>query len=196
MKFWQIAVLVGLGFAIGWLVWGRKSPPPAGPVVEIRTDTVLRVDTVKIASSALLAEISRIRGVLRGFLENPIRDTTDTCIVYLTQAAALIDSLRRAVTTPPALRLALDDSLTAKWPIKALWVGVRYVATGDSATERWEYRQWPAPLPDKGRLGAVFGYGAKQGGGVGLQVRLDQSKALQAVKSEKGWSFGAVWFLF
>lgn len=195
MKFWQVAVLIGLGVLLGWFIWGRAEPPPPEIITETKTDTLERVDTVKIADPLLIAETRRLRGVVAGFLANPGRDTTDTCIVYLTQAAALIDSLNRAVTTRPALRLSLSDTLTFTWPVKALWVGVGYAAEGDSARITWSNRQWPAPLIPKSRFGVVFGYGAGSGGFVGAQIRLDQSKAIQAAKSEKDWQAGMVWYV-
>jgi len=194
---WVAVLLLAGGLGVGWLVWGRMEPPPPPAVIrETHTDTLPeRVDTVKIADPKLIAETKRLRGVVAGFLAIPISDTTDTCRAYLAAALRLLDSLERAVTVAPAIRLTLSDTLTAKWPLKALWVGVSYRAAGDTAVTAWHYRQWPAPLAAKSRLGAVFGYGAGNGGFAGAQLRLDQSKALQIAKSEKGWQGALVWYV-
>ena len=194
---WFVAFLVAVGVCLGWVIWGQGGPPPPGKPVEIHHhDTTLRVDTFQVAPPALLAELKRIRGVVRGFLENPQDTTTDSCIFYLVQALKALDSVQAALALPPEVRLTLQDSLLSKFPIAAFWVGVNYVAEGDTAHTGWHYRLHPARLPPKSRLGAVFGYGEGSGALAGLQIRLDQSKAIQAVKTERGWQGGLVWWLF
>lgn len=194
-KLLYLGVLLA-GVLAGWLIRGRQTPPPPVIITETHTDTLkIRPDTVMVIPAALKTEINRLRGVLAGFLAQPDQDTADTCRALLASAVAALDSLKQALAVRPALRLTLSDSLLAKWPLKAVWVNVRYTAAGDSAFAKWDYRQWPAPLIPKSRLGAVFGYGQGAGGFGGLQVRLDESKALQAIKSEKGWGGALVWYI-
>lgn len=189
-------LVAGAGFFAGWLVWGRQEPPPpAKPGVEYHYDTTWRRDTTNFVPPAVTAQLKALRGAIAGFLADTARKPDSACIALLAQAGIALDSLKQALATRPAVRLTLADSLKLRWPIVALWDTVTYAATGDTAAIRWGYGFRYAPPPPRGRLGAVFGYGAGAGGFGGLQIRFDQGKALQVAKTEKGWLGALVWFV-
>lgn len=195
MKFWQVAVLIGLGVALGWFFWGRKAPLPVAVTVT-KTDTLLRVDTVETVPPRLVAQLNALRARIGAFVAETTAITDTVCLGLLVAAGAALDSLRAALAARPALRLALDDTLTAKFPIKALWVGVRYNAAGDSATETWAYRQWSATRPPNSRLGLGLAYGRVSGLAGSAIIRLDKTKAVKIEKAAKEWRFGGVFYPF
>lgn len=195
MKFWQVALIFGLGFLLAYYLFGRVEPPPK-IITVTKTDTALRVDTVETVPPRLKARLAALEAAGRVFLVDTVNQTLDTCLGFVAAFLTEIDSLKAALRVAPAVRLTLSDSLRAKYPITAFWVGVSYKAEGDSATRTWDYRLYPAPLAAKGRLGAVISYGREGGLGIGGQFRLNRQVAIQAVKAKKSWQFGAAWFLF
>ncbi len=195
IQFWLLALLFGAGVGVGWLLWGRQPPPPAKPGTEHHYDTALRVDTTNFVPPAVTAQLKALRGAIAGFLADTAYKPDSVCVRLLAQAGITLDSLKQAISVRPGIRLALNDSLRPKWPIIALWDTVSYFAEGDTARIRWGYGFKYAPLPARSRLGALFGYGAGSGGFGGVQVRLDQGKAVFGFKSEKGWGGGLVWYV-
>lgn len=195
MKFWQVAALIGLGLALGWFLWGRTPPPPK-VITVTKTDTLARVDTVETVPPRLKARLAALEARGRVFLVDTVNQVIDTCLGFVAAFLAEIDSLKTALRVAPAVRLTLSDSLKAKYPLTAFWVGVTYRAQGDSATRTWDYRLYPAPEAAKSKLGLGFGYGKITGFYVNGQLRLDKTKAVMIEKSEKELRFGGILFPF
>lgn len=194
------AALFGLccaaAFVAGWLVGGKPEPPPPKVVTVTHTDTLkTRPDTVEVVPLAVKKRINALEAEIGAFFADTLPHPDTLCNRLLAASGLALDSVKQALAVKPAVRLTLSDTATHKWPVKAVHVTVTYAAAGGTATAAWDWREWPAPLAPKSRFGAVFGYGAASGGLVGAQIRIDNTKALQALKGERGWQGALVWYL-